>query len=271
MTGAAADGPLQLVKLAVRTEPFERWASDRGLLAPGPKHRLPDGRRRAPPDLGYALHAFLCGLFGKRGPRPFRPPEERRRERAAGVRTVLGYTRTPIETLKTISEAGALDDELQDGIDWSASRGRPMPENWPGGLTMRFDLRACPVRRPRLEHTIEIDAQRAAETEAAAGGNGAWPPTRGQTYPAWFESKLRRSRAVRIVPGSVELLESRPVSVLRRPECAGRRRLHWSTKPEAKLTGLIEITDGGAFTELLAGGVGRHRAFGFGMLLLRPA
>jgi len=33
----------------------------------------------------------------------------------------------------------------------------------------------------------------------------------------------------------------------------------------------LTVTDGEAFARLLAKGVGRHTAYGYGMLLLRPA
>jgi CRISPR system Cascade subunit CasE len=41
--------------------------------------------------------------------------------------------------------------------------------------------------------------------------------------------------------------------------------------PDAVLAGQLRVTDPKAFTQLLASGVGRHRAFGFGLLLLRSA
>ena len=37
------------------------------------------------------------------------------------------------------------------------------------------------------------------------------------------------------------------------------------------MRGILAITDPTAFADLLARGVGRHRAYGYGMLLLRPA
>ena len=37
------------------------------------------------------------------------------------------------------------------------------------------------------------------------------------------------------------------------------------------MRGTITIVDPGKFTELVAHGIGRHRAYGYGMLLLRPA
>jgi CRISPR system Cascade subunit CasE len=41
--------------------------------------------------------------------------------------------------------------------------------------------------------------------------------------------------------------------------------------PDATLKGRLEVIDPVAFRNLLIRGVGRHRSFGFGLLLLRPA
>ena len=51
------------------------------------------------------------------------------------------------------------------------------------------------------------------------------------------------------------------------------RKLHarHSEGPDAVMRGILTITDAAAFSNLLARGVGRHRAYGYGMLLLRPA
>jgi CRISPR system Cascade subunit CasE len=44
-----------------------------------------------------------------------------------------------------------------------------------------------------------------------------------------------------------------------------------SEGPEATFHGTLEITDPVRFADLLARGVGRHRAYGYGMLLLRAS
>lgn len=51
------------------------------------------------------------------------------------------------------------------------------------------------------------------------------------------------------------------------------RKMHkrYSEGPDAVLRGELVITDAAKFTELLASGIGRHKAYGYGMLLLRPA
>jgi len=41
--------------------------------------------------------------------------------------------------------------------------------------------------------------------------------------------------------------------------------------PDAVFKGVLQIHDADAFNRLLRRGIGRHRAFGFGMLLLKPA
>ena len=52
---------------------------------------------------------------------------------------------------------------------------------------------------------------------------------------------------------------------------SGQNRSHRGVeRPDALFTGEITVADPEAFCRLLARGVGRHRAFGFGMLLLRP-
>ncbi len=62
-------------------------------------------------------------------------------------------------------------------------------------------------------------------------------------------------------------------TVVRRsaPQAEGARLKHTVQGPDAVFTGLLQVRDSAAFAALLARGIGRHRAFGFGMLLLKPA
>ena len=41
--------------------------------------------------------------------------------------------------------------------------------------------------------------------------------------------------------------------------------------PDVGFSGVLVVHDGEKFARLLSHGVGRHTAFGYGMLLLRPA
>ncbi len=49
------------------------------------------------------------------------------------------------------------------------------------------------------------------------------------------------------------------------------RALHSLAGPDVSFTGVLTVADPDRFATLLAHGVGRHAAFGFGMLLLKPA
>ena len=41
--------------------------------------------------------------------------------------------------------------------------------------------------------------------------------------------------------------------------------------PDATFHGELEVGDPEAFVRILANGIGRHKAYGYGMLMLRPA
>ena len=56
-----------------------------------------------------------------------------------------------------------------------------------------------------------------------------------------------------------------------RTRAVRKRHARYSEGPDAVMRGILTITDSDAFSELLAHGIGRHRAYGYGMLLLRPA
>ena len=62
-------------------------------------------------------------------------------------------------------------------------------------------------------------------------------------------------------------------TVLRRssPDDTGRRRLLDQRGPDARFSGRLTVREPERFGAALGRGLGRHRAFGFGMLLLRPA
>jgi CRISPR system Cascade subunit CasE len=89
---------------------------------------------------------------------------------------------------------------------------------------------------------------------------------REAVYREWFAAQLARE------PGACRLDEARLVEFrrerMRRRSGDGSARIE---RPNAVLEGMLTVGDSEAFARLLARGIGRHRAFGFGMLLLRPA
>ena len=283
---------LHLVRLPLNLRTFTAWALNHRYLDTPPG----DGRGRPrDTEMGYALHAALTGLFGVQSPRPFAiSPAGRRERRSAvtesesrsGMLDLLGYTHAPLETLRSLAQLA--DDKLCATIKWEKARSKPMPSRWPKHLRLRFDLRACPVRRimkpvttrerPNLMATTickgrEIDAFQVAAARAQPHSE---PITRDRVYIEWLAERLapqpERPQAVALVPNSVRVKAYRSVRLLRRPRGAnGRRSPQWLTRPDVRFTGLLDITVPDIFPELLASGVGRHCGFGFGMLLLKPA
>ena len=208
-------------------------------------------------------------------------------ERRAGFIDVLGYACTPAETFRALAQLAT--DELQVMIDWDGIRSKPMPGKWPQNLRLRFDLRACPVRRiikpfttrkrPNLPAVTfckgkEVDAFQVAATRAQDGGEPI--PTRDRIYIEWlaerFATQPEQAQAVALVPDSARVESYRSVRLLRRPRGTnGGRSPQWLTRPDVHFTGLLDIINPAAFPSFLTRGVGRHCGFGFGMLLLKPA
>lgn len=286
---------LHLVQLPLDMRAFVEWALERRYLDPPPGEG--SGRPRDG-DPGYAVHAALAGLFGKSAPRPFTLPPVGQRNSAdpgdqpAGETNLLGYSSLPLDPLRSLAQLGDVD--LAGFVRWERARSRTMPTNWPIGVELRFDLRACPVRRrltkaplrtnigdprPGRQQVLldrpgrEFDAFQLAA--ARAGERDEPPPKREAVYLQWLEDRVAPNsdspQAIELVAGSVRVDSYRSVRLLRRPIVGGKRSPSWLTRPDVRFRGVLKVTDSDAFNNLLASGVGRHCGFGFGMMLLRPA
>ena len=244
-------GPLFMVRLELSTRELE---------ALGRRLRFPLRND----DPGYLVHCALAGLFGELAPRPFALEGTPRR-----WVSVLGYARSTAAVLQDNARAFA-DPGLYAVCRWDSLATKPMPENWAAGRRLGFDLRACPVVRkageaPRHRKGAEVDAFLAA---CWAAGGPEVPVDRKDVYGQWLADQLDRHGGARLL--EAELRGYRRRRLLRRTQ-GSERSSSTVERPDVRLGGLLEVTDGPAFSALLARGVGRHRAFGFGMLLLRPA
>ena len=84
--------------------------------------------------------------------------------------------------------------------------------------------------------------------------------TREAVYLDWLTERL--GSTVRLDRAACRLARFRRIRVAR-----GNRG---PEGPDATIHGTLIVTDPVSFAALLARGVGRHRAYGYGMLLLRP-
>lgn len=233
---------LHLIRAEIRLSDFQCWM----------------GRKRlADPD--HAMHCLLVESFGDLAPKPFRLITPR--GAAAGI--FYGYA--PAKAAALREAAASFADPLHRRIMPPAQvDSKPMPAQWPAGKRLGFEVRIRPTRRlhrPRGKdgpiHAAERDAwlmQAKDESQATR--------TREEVYIDWLAERLQQSGAAQ--------LESAAMTSFQRLRAYRKRGGGASEGPDALMRGVLTITNPAAFPNLLARGVGRHRAYGYGMLLLRP-
>jgi CRISPR system Cascade subunit CasE len=220
------------------------WAQRQGLIP-----------ERGQGDLGYAFHAALRAAFADLAPQPF--------SYRAG-HGLLAYS-TQAEAMR---EAAALvTPEVADmlGLDaTSQSPGfliRPFPKSWKTGQLLSFEVRVRAVVR---KDDKELDAFLSAVQRTPDA-----VLSRETVYSDWLKRQFEGAAELH----EVGMTEFKLSTVLRRaaPQAEGARPKLPVQGPDAVFTGVLQVRDRDAFAALVARGIGRHRAFGFGMLLLKPA
>jgi CRISPR system Cascade subunit CasE len=220
------------------------WATRQRLLSP-------DG------DLGYAFHALLSAAFGELAPKPFRY--------LGAKQGLLAYTDQPPNALRESAAMATPDVARALGLDSLATRA--FPEVWRRDQALAFEVRVRPVLRTRdgrerdvFLHAIESAASTTHDTNREA------------VYVDWLGRQFAdHHHAARLVRAGMDAF--RLSRVIRRGSVtdSGPRRARPIVGPEAVFKGVLQVGDSDAFTRMMQRGIGRHRAFGFGMVLLKPA
>ena len=249
---------LHLVRLPLRMDALARWAGDRGWGS---------GRRGEVFDEGRAVHHLLAEAFRPGAVNCFRllvAP-------GSGVGNLYLYSSEDAEALRATAECWAWPDHM--GIlPLARIESRAMPRAWRTGQELGFDLRARPVLRLRRDLDTqrglvgkgsEVDAFLAEALRRHPGspdGMANEGRTREAVYLDWLKERLS---------GVAELdrAGSRLVRFRRRCVLRGRRVVDG---PDATIHGTLRVSDPDRFAEALRRGVGRHRTYGYGMVLLRP-
>lgn len=246
---------LHLVRIGVNLNALARYAV---------------ARRISDDDGGYALHSALLARFGDAAPRPFRfLPEHGRGPH------LLGY----VADAAALTDAATLPivDDLLDGLFDGPPQLQAMPATWRAGARYGFEARVRPVvrfgKRIREARTgrigawqpgaSEIDAHVAACEQAERDGGDPRAVDREAIYVDWLVKRL----------GTAATLDHAALRLFRRSRTQRNthgRGMRPVEGPDAVLGGTLTITDPDAFAALLAGGLGRHAAFGYGMVLLSP-
>lgn len=238
---------LRMISLPLDLRALRRWSASQGLAA----------------DEGRALHHLLCETFGKGVLQPFRLMVAR----GGRAGTLYAYTTQDETALRATARETGTPDALAV-CDPARLAGKEMPGAWREGRRLAFDIRVRPVRR--LLRSLGRFARNGAEVDAflvevlrrfpdAAPDDAETRLGRDQVYAQWLGERL--GGAARLE--TVRMTGCERTRVLR----AGEPR----QGPDVSFQGELTITDGALFAEKLARGIGRHTAYGYGMLLLRPA
>lgn len=238
---------LHLLEIPLQIRRLHEWAARREISGKGEF------------DEGLALHYLLAETFGPAVAQPFRLLVAPRGRQGS----LYAYAAQDAEALRAEARTVATPAAQQVlALDRLRSCARPA-ESWREGQRLGFDLRARPI--VRLLRAIEGPAgsfRKGAEVDAflpQALGEGE-TRKREAVYLDWLDARL--GPAACLERDNTRLAAFRRSRVQR-----GKRPIEG---PDAVFHGTLVVKDPAAFAQLLARGVGRHRAYGYGMLLLRP-
>ena len=246
-----------MITAPVDMRAFNRWAAERGFV------------RRGTFDEGYALHVLFSSTFGSGVLQPFRLFHSPRRRGAS----LFAYADADASSLRTTAAAFATPDCLAV-IDAERLRSKPMRMDYPTDQRLGFDVRVRPVRRLHKDTTpvdgrtrrkgSEVDVSLATvESPPVPGTTQPEPNTarREAAYVRWLAERF--SGAADISNGLCRLAAFRRTRAVRGDGLGPEG-------PDATIHGELTVRDPGEFANRLRRGVGRHKAYGYGMVLLRP-
>lgn len=243
-TAAPETATLQMVRAEVNIREFQRWMGARRLQ-----------------DTDHGMHCLLVECFGDLAPKPFRLITPR----GGSCGVLYGYSLADAGAMR--EAAGISADPLQYRVIPAQTLDtKPMPREWRAGSRLGFETRIRPiVRRSRNADSSPGKEWDAFLLEAIQHPKGGMKRSREEVYAEWLSGQFDRRGGARLDVEQTKLVSFQRTRAVRKLHARS------SEGPDAVMRGAITITESSAFTDLLARGIGRHRAYGYGMLLLRPA
>jgi CRISPR system Cascade subunit CasE len=243
---------LHLIKVLFRADGLIRIARRRNL----PIRQL---------DEGYLAHAVLRELWQEYAPTPFLLRGHGRNVEA------WGYSALDSEALREHAAAFGdpmLIEVLDGGVEAIASKQMP---SFSSGRRVGFLIRVCPIVRLANGR----GAQKGREVDAFLAKCWQVGPdvtvSREDVYRTWFEDRMNPERAgARIERVAVDSHQRERFVRRMQPTVHGDRPAKTIERPDVRLSGELLVKNPVLFGEVLRRGIGRHKAFGFGMLLLVP-
>lgn len=256
--------PLLLIRSKPDMAALARWAAR-------------SGQRALRDDRGYALHAASLATMGVLAPKPFALIERQQ------TTEFIGYRRAQRDDVLQALELGRLaEPEAAQALGLNEPERTQvvaMPNGWRQGQRLSFDVRIAPVVRSRTKdgHYPEVDAafhpafgeSLALADEGTTEGEGQ-EDGREAAHGRWLARELGRNGAASLLTWRPRAFQLTSIARRLRPEADGERRTRPGLLPDLTVTGVLAIDDPPAFDRLIERGLGRHRSFGFGCLLLAP-
>jgi CRISPR system Cascade subunit CasE len=170
---------------------------------------------------------------------------------------VLAYAPVDAQTLLTAAEKRGTLAALA-ALDTANVASKPMPTQWRVGQRVHLEVLTCPVSRQGKEEKDVYLRALDRKNDAA--------PSRAEVYRQWFARQWQDVVALE----RVDLLGMNAKVRLLRRNRQGGNRLIYVERPQALFATDAVICDPARFAGYLSRGIGRHLAFGFGMVLLMP-
>ena len=246
---------VHLIRGRIATNALTRWAGERGWTR----------GRVGTFDQGRAIHHLIDEMFGPRTLRPFRLLVPQRRSEG----NLYAYAASDATDLKRAADIQAKPDHLRV-LPLERLESKPIPGDWTKGQRVGFNVRVRPIRRigkpiatpsGTIPAGSELDAfllEAIRRHPDERSGMRKSERTRDVVYLDWLADRLRNA-------AQLDLRTSRVVQFHRTVVSRGTTAVEG---PDAVVHGTLTIEDGGEFNQLLRQGVGRHRAYGYGMILL---
>ena len=245
---AAAPAPLYLIRADINIRQFHRWAGVREIYA----------RKGGVFDEGLAMHKLVTEMFGDLAPRPFRIITPRGGSRGS----LYGYAAADAAELRRAAHQNACPLQMR-ALPPALFDSKLMPavDEWSAGRRLGFEVLLRPVVRTQGKRERDAFLRPLPLMDEKNPSFAIPAPSREDMYAEWLESRLERGGA-RLEEAALAAFRLIRLYRMNKPMQPG---------PHALMRGVLAVADPARFAQTLAKGVGKHKAYGYGMLLLRPS
>lgn len=214
-------------------------------------------------DPDRAAHCLVYGTFGaESAPKPFLMKLERADQ--LGKKSVLAYTELEDTELRALAERNQTL-AIESVMPPEAIRTTAVPCRWRPGMKLGFSVRVRPTQRGKWkEEGRQAERDIYLERTGERTGERDGEMSRGELYCRWVAEIMERQGGADPAAETMAMTQF-AIRRIRRQRTSG-----YTLGPDATISGALEVRDPELFSQLLAAGIGRHKGYGYGMVLLQP-